>query len=442
MRSSAVNPVAALLASQLPEGQVVDGFRAEAWAVCDRVPHAVAFPESEDEVAQVMTMATAEGWRCVPSGKGTWLRGGQPPQAIDVVVSTTRMDRVLAYEPDDLFIDAEAGIGLDLLARRVADGGQWLPLDPPGAMRGSLGATVSTASAGPLQAGYGTPRDHVLGVTLATGDGRLLRLGGKVVKNVAGFDLLKLVLGSWGTLGVITSVTSRLHPLPEIDRTLLFRTPDVQSATALARAVAGSPVSLAAVELLAPGARERRDGTNAPLVAVRIMESQAAAEEVDRIVSQRAEAAPFMRRDGLDSEAIFENVRAMEDGAELVLRLSLLPSRLLDLVEMAQGLTELADPDVGWGARMAAHAQTGVLRVMVERMHRQDGWLESAVSSLASLRLSLESEGGSMVISQGPAELAESMEAWGETGPANGLMRGLQKEFDPASILSLGRFAS
>jgi len=434
-----VNPIAALLSSQLPEGQVVEGFRADAWAVCDRVPHAVVFPEDEYEVAKVLSMASAEGWQCVPAGKGTWLRSGHPPAAVDVVISTTRMDRVLVYEPDDLFITAEAGIGLDLVARRVLDGRQWLPLDPPGAIHGSLGATVATSSAGPLEAGFGTPRDHVLGVTLVTGDGRLLRLGGKVVKNVAGFDLLKLVLGSWGTLGVITSVTTRLHPMPELDRTLLFRGDDVLSAAALARAVAGAPVSLASVEVLAPGDREEENPSTRPLVAVRILESPAAAEVVDRWVCERAGTAPIARMEGHDSGAVFENVRAMEDGAELVLRLSLLPSRLADLMDMALGLREIADPDVGWGTRYAAHAQTGVVRVMMARVHRRDGWLEDSVGVLASLRLSLEAEGGSMVISQGPQEVVASMGAWGDAGSGMRLMRDLQREFDPASVLTPGR---
>ena len=434
-----MNPIAALLSSQLPEGQVVEGFRAEAWAVGDRVPHAVVFPEDEYEVAKILAMASTEGWQCVPSGKGTWLRAGQPPASVDVVISTTRMDRVLAYEPDDLFITVEAGIGLDLVSRRVIEGRQWLPLDPPGAMHGSLGATVGTGSAGPLEAGFGTPRDHVLGVTLVTGDGRLLRLGGKVVKNVAGFDLLKLALGSWGTLGVITSVTTRLHPVPELDRTLLFQRDDVLSAAVLARAVAGSPVSLAAVEVLAPGDREEGGRRTKPLVAVRILESPEAATVVDGIVCRRADTPPVARMEGHDSNAIFENVRAMEDGAELVLRLSMLPSRLADLVEMALPLGQIADPDVGWGTRMAAHAQKGVVRVMMARVHRRDGWLEDAVRALADLRLSLESEGGSMVISQGPLEIVQSMGAWGDSGSAAGLMRALQKEFDPASVLIPGR---
>lgn len=435
-----MNPIAALLASRLPEGQVVDGFRTEIWAVCDRVPHAVIFPEGEEEVAVVLSMASEEGWRCVPVGKGTWLRAGQPPDGVDVVISTTRMDRVEAYEPDDLFVKAEAGIGLDLLARRSSERRQWLPLDPPGASRGTLGATVATASAGPLQAGFGTPRDHVLGATLVTGDGRLLRLGGQVVKNVAGFDLLKLVVGSWGTLGVLTSVTVRLHPLPEVDRTLLFRCPDGGAAARTARSVAAVGVGLGAVEMVVPGQREvGGDDRSVPLVAVRILESGPGADEVERIILERSGETPFRRLDGWDSRSIFENVRALEDGAELVLRLSLLPSRLPELAELADELIELADPDVGWGARVAAHAHTGLLRVMIARMHRREGWLEAAAAKLEGLRLSLESEGGSLSISQGPPELVVGVGAWGALGGPSELMAGLQREFDPAGILAAGR---
>ncbi len=437
-----MNPIAALLVGLLPEGRVLNGSHADAWAVCERVPQAVALPETEDEVAQVLGVASEEGWRCVPRGKGTWRMGGQPPEGVDIVVSTTRMDRVLAHEPSDLFITAEAGIGLDALARRVLKGRQWLPLDPPGAAGGSLGATISTASAGPLQAGFGTPRDHVLGATLVTGDGRVLRLGGQVVKNVAGFDLLKLALGSWGTLGVITSVTTRLHPVPELDRTLLFQSPDAPSAALLARSVAAAPVTLASVEMLTPGEREGTNGSREPLVAVRILESPAAAEEVDRIICDQAAATPLARLEGRDSQSIFENVRAMEDGAELVLRLSLLPSRLPDLVEMAAGFADLAEPEVGRGTRMAAHAHTGVLRVMTARLHRSEGWLDRVVSLLAGARRSLEAEGGSLVVSEGPPEVTESIGTWGEAGLARELMRKLQRDFDPAQILPAGRFAS
>ena len=435
-----MNPLAGLLTDRLSEPQVVDGFEAERWAVCGRVPQAVVFPESTEQVAEILSLSSDEGWRCIPGGRGGWLHGGQPPQGVDVVVSTKRMNDVTAYEPADQFIEAQAGAELDALARRTVECRQWLALDPPGGGRGTLGAMVAVGVAGPLQAAFGSPRDQVLGATLVTGDGRVLGLGGRVVKNVAGFDLLKLVTGSWGTLGVITSVTMRLHPVPASDRSLLFKGRDLLEGAALACRLAQVPLSLAAVELLVPGDGESGASASSPLVAVRILESVDGADEAERVVSGRAGVPPVQRLEGEESAAIFENVRAMEDGAELVLRLSLLPHRLPDLVEMTSRLSGLYDPTAGWGMRLAAHAHTGVLRVMIAKMTRPDEGLKQATVVLGVLRRSLEVEGGSLVVSQGPPGIVESMGAWGESGPAAPFTTGIQAAFDPASILAQGRF--
>ena len=436
-----MNPLAGLLSKRLSEAQVVEGFETERWAVCGRVPQAVVFPESEEQVAQVLSLSSEEGWRCVPGGRGSWLNGGQPPQSVDVLVSSERMNEVSAYEPADLYIEAQAGADLDTLARRTTECRQWLALDPPGGGRGTLGAMLAVGTAGPLQAGYGSPRDQVLGATLVTGDGRVLGLGGRVVKNVAGFDLLKLITGSWGTLGMITSATMRLHPVPAMDRSLLFKGDGVGDAAALASHLAKTPLSLAAVELLVPGDGESGGaaGASSPLVAVRILESVDAADETERVVSERAGMPPFQRLDGEKSAAIFDNVRAMEDGAELVLRLSLLPTRLPELVEMTSRLSGLFDSKAGWGMRLAAHAHTGVLRVMIARVSRSDGWAERATAALVDLRSSLEPEGGSLVISQGPPEVVGAMGAWGESGATALFTAGIQAAFDPASTLSRGR---
>ncbi len=435
-----MNPLAGLLSERLSEAQVVDGFDTERWAVCGRVPQAVVFPESEEQVAEVLSLSSEEGWQCIPGGRGSWLHGGQPPQGVDVVVSTERMNDISAYEPADLFIEARAGAEFDALERRTLECRQWLALDPPGGERGTLGAMVAVGAAGPLQAGFGSPRDQVLGATLVTGDGRVLGLGGRVVKNVAGFDLLKLVTGSWGTLGMITSVTMRLHPVPASDRTLLFKAADVVEGAALACRLAQTPLSLAAVELLVPGDGESGEGASSPLVAVRILESVDGVDEAERVVSERAGMPPFQQLQGEKSAAIFANVRAMEDGAELVVRLSLLPSRLPELVEMTSRLSGLYEPTAGWGMRMAAHAHTGVLRVMIAKLTRSDDGLDQATVVLGVLRRSLEAEGGSLVVSQGPPEIVESMGAWGESGPAAPFTTGIQAAFDPASILAQGRF--
>ncbi len=434
-----MNSLAGMLTGRLSAAQVVDGIEAEHWAVCGRIPQAVVFPESEEQVAEILSMSSEEGWQCIPGGKGGWLHGGQPPQGVDVVVSAERMNEISAYEPADMFIEAQAGAELEVLERRTLECSQWIALDPPGGERGTLGAMVAVGAAGPLEAGFGSPRDQVLGATLVTGDGRVLGLGGRVVKNVAGFDLLKLVTGSWGTLGMITSVTMRVHPVPATDRSLLFKGRDPAEAAALACRLAQAPLSLAAVELLVPGDAESGANASSPLVAVRILESVDGADEAERLVSERAGIEPFQRLEGEQSAAIFENVRAMEDGAELVLRLSLLPSRLPELVEMTSRLSGLYDPTEGWGMRLAGHAQTGVLRVMIAKMtHSTDG-LDQARVVLGVLRRSLEAEGGSLVVSQGPPEIVGALGAWGESGPVAPFNAGIRAAFDPASILAQGR---
>ena len=434
-----MNPLAGLLSERLSKAQVVDGFDTEPWAVCGRLPQAVVFPESEEQVAEILSLSSEEGWRCIPGGRGSWLHGGQPPQGVDVFVSAERMNDISAYEPADQFIEAQAGAGLDALERRTSECRQWLALDPPGGKRGTLGAMLAVGTAGPLQAGFGSPRDQVLGATLVTGDGRVLGLGGRVVKNVAGFDLLKLVAGSWGTLGMITSVTMRLYPLPAVDRSLLFKGAAAADGAELACRLAQVPLPLAAVELLVPGDGESGVDAPSPLVAVRILESVDAVDEAERVVSERAGMQPVQRLEGEQSAAIFDNVRAMEDGAELVLRLSLLPARLPGLIEMTSRLRGLYDPAEGWGMRLAAHAHTGVLRVIIARVTRSDDWVDRARTALGVLRRSLEAEGGSLVISQGPPEIVDVISAWGELGPAALFTAGIQAAFDPAGILARGR---
>ena len=434
-----MNPLAGLLSERLSEAQVVDGFDTEPWAVCGRLPQAVVFPESEEQVAEILSLSSEEGWRCIPGGRGSWLHGGQPPQGVDVLVSAERMNDISAYEPADQFIEAQAGAGLDALERRTSECRQWLALDPPGGKRGTLGAMLAVGTAGPLQAGFGSPRDQVLGATLVTGDGRVLDLGGRVVKNVAGFDVLKLVAGSWGTLGMITSVTMRLHPVPAVDRSLLFKGAAAADGAELACRLAQVPLPLAAVELLVPGDGESGVSAPSPLVAVRILESVDAVDEAERVVSERAGMQPVQRLEGEQSAAIFDNVRALEDGAELVLRLSLLPARLPGLIEMTSRLRGLYDPTEGWGMRLAAHAHTGVLRVIIARVTRSDDWVDRAKTALGVLRRSLEAEGGSLVISQGPPEIVDVISAWGELGPAALFTAGIQAAFDPAGILARGR---
>ena len=158
-----MNPLAGLLSERLSEAQVVDGFETERWAVCGRVPQAVVFPESEEQVAEILSLSSEEGWSCVPGGRGSWLNGGQPPEGADVLVSAERMNDVTAYEPADLFIEAQAGAELDALERRTTECRQWLALDPPGGERGTLGAMLAVGTAGAAPGGLRIPPGSSVG---------------------------------------------------------------------------------------------------------------------------------------------------------------------------------------------------------------------------------------------------------------------------------------
>ncbi len=209
-----------------------------------------ASPASPEEAAALLRLASEEGWRVLPHGAGVAPDGygaaGTPP---DLLVSARRMAGIIQYEPADLTLEVGAGTVLVDLDRELAAQGQWLPLLPPGGGAVTLGGLVSMGLPGSLAVAYGAPRDQLLGLTLADARGRVLPLGGRVVKNVAGFDLVRLVCGSRGALGLICGVSFRLHPRPAADRTLIWSGDEAGSLHALGRVLAGLPLPLAALEI-------------------------------------------------------------------------------------------------------------------------------------------------------------------------------------------------
>ncbi len=218
----------------------------------DRVPRIA--PGSPDAVALLLSTAHQEGWRVRIEGAGTWLPSDAPT---DLALTTRRLDRVPAIEPQDLTATAEAGIGLDQLRQQLADRGAWLAVDPPGLAGRTLGSIVATATAGPLRQGFGPVKDHLLGVTFVTGDGRMVQSGGRVMKNVAGYDLTRLQAGGFGAFGVIVLVHLRLRALPRADVTHVLEG-SRDELTQVAEDIAASGLTPAALELVSP-ALARRD---------------------------------------------------------------------------------------------------------------------------------------------------------------------------------------
>lgn len=404
------------------------------------LPAAVLAPASEDEMAALVGRASQEGWRVKPAGLGEWLQGGGPSD-VTLVVSTRRLQEIHEYEPADLTFTAGAGLPLSELRRKTEAHGQWLPLDPPGGLRGTLGALVATGTAGSLRHLYGTPRDHILGLTLVSGDGKVLRWGGRVVKNVAGFDVTRLSIGSWGTLGIVTSVSARLFPLPETDLTLLFRAPDVSGLLSAARSVALSSMPVAAVELVDP--LPSKDGEGSPALALRLLGSQVQVDDmaarIGSHISSQLGVPEEVRGNG--SRSFHDQAGVWEEGADVVLRLSLLPSKLQLLLAEAGALRAMVTGNPGAGAslRSTAHVGGGILRVGVWGLDHEGPQVRELTAALGGLRSRLEEMGGSMTVSHGPAALMEGVGAWGSQGAEGRLMSGLKARFDPDGILAPGR---
>ncbi len=207
-----------------------------------------AVPESSEAVAAVCRLAHQEGWRIRIEGRATWLLPDAPAQ---LVLSLKGLDQIPSISPADLVATVEAGVTMETLRRHLADQGMWLAIDPPGRSDRTIGSVIATGTSGPLRLGMGPVRDHVLGGTFVTGDAQVVEAGGRVVKNVAGYDLIKLQVGGFGGFGVLTQLHLRLRALAQSDVTLLARG-HRDGLLAAARALNATSISPAAMELLSP----------------------------------------------------------------------------------------------------------------------------------------------------------------------------------------------
>jgi glycolate dehydrogenase FAD-binding subunit len=407
------------------------------FSVGDERERAVAFPRGIEELSEMMRLAGSEGWRVIPAGAGTWLEMGARPTELDLVVSTVKMNRALEYEPADLTATVEAGIPLAAFNQTAAEKRQFIPLDPFGDERSTVGGAIATASAGPLRCAYGTPRDWLIGVAVVHADGQITRAGGKVVKNVAGYDICKLYVGSFGTLAVIAEASFKLRALPPCEKTVVFYSRDAESLCSLVARITDSDVQPAVAELISP-----YDGAPPPLdaehfaLALRFLNE---AETIDWQVDEAARLGLGLKHTTLSESDANDFWRAYHEGetplrAEFILKLSALPA---DLNALIVDVNRALPP-----VRLRAHAANGVVR-----LHGDDRWLdrlnvEERLSKLAEMRRLAQARGGQMLILRAPDEIKSRIDLWGEVGPGRGLMRALKEKFDPHRLLNPGRFVA
>jgi len=378
----------------------------------------VAEPGTAEDLARALRWAHAAGVKVSPRGGGTKLGWGNPPAACDLVLSTARLNRVLEYAWADMTVIVEAGCRVADLQKTLAEHGQRLALDPLWPERATIGGILSTNDSGTLRARYGSLRDLIIGITVALPDGTLAKSGGKVVKNVAGYDLAKLFTGALGTLGVIVQAIFRLHPLPRESRSLSFSgTPE--SLNQLLLAIQASKLTFTGLQLRAePGSAHldvRFDGTAAGI--------QAQVKQVQQIAgSMAASDAPANA---------WTSHQAIWDGATpaLLTKFSVLPAQFAAvsaLVERSAGAQSLA-----WKI---------VVQSVGAGYARLEGNEQGLRSALPTLRDELAKMGGTLVALACPAAVKRGLDAWGPASDAQPLMVRVKQRFDPDGTLNPGRF--
>ncbi|MGW4638709.1 FAD-binding oxidoreductase [Sphaerisporangium sp. NPDC004334] len=396
-------------------------------------PRWIASPESTGQVAALMRAAAEHGLAVVATGGGTKLGWGAPPERCDLLLCTRRMDRVLEHAAGDLVARVQAGVPTEALAGALASSGQELALDVP-VEGATVGGTLAAATAGPRRLRYGTARDLLIGITVVLADGTVAHSGGKVVKNVAGYDLGKLFTGSLGTLGVITEATVRLHPLPAARAWIGVTVPGLDALPDLA-ALAGSQTEPSAVEIDRPCA----DG---PLTVAALFEGVAAGERAKaagELLGGAPVASELLGGAPVASELLGGAPVASEPpswwgrlpGEEFLLELRVRPAFAVPaLAAVARAAREAGDLPV----HVRGSAASAVLHLALP----SDAAPARAGTFVSVLRSDLAAHGGRLVVWTAPADAADRLDRWGPAGAAT-LMRRVKERFDPGGRLSPGR---
>jgi glycolate oxidase FAD binding subunit len=470
----------------MPAADSIPGQLAEA---CDEVrlagpadtvagvrPRLVAAPASTGQASAVLKVAAELGLAVIPRGTGSRLDWGRPPERADLVIDTTRLNRVIEHEAGDLVASVETGLTLGRLAEVLARAGQRLALDPhplpppragggvrdssgPGALSGAgvqgdvddlsapdgsgtVGGVLATGVAGPLRLRYGSPRDLLIGITIVRADGTVARSGGKVVKNVAGYDLGKLFAGSRGTLGLITEATFRLHPIPQSTAYVTTQCDSPHTCELLLAAAVAPPVAPVAAELSWPQASApialgfALEGDPAGVTQRATMLSELLAKQAGHAQGGRpasvvavSDSPPPWWRSGPSTQP---------DGT--VLQLAFWPGELVSVLTRLRSAAERAalDPAV------AGSAAAGVLHAAVS--DADAGQVAGFITSLRgpdnsnTAKSNTAPDRFSVVVQHAPLAVTDLVDPFGPV-PSLSLMRAIKQQFDPARMMSPGRFA-
>jgi len=390
-------------------------------AVAGVHPKLVIEPETESEISEILRLSNAAGLAVIPRGGGTKFGWGNPPARADLVLSTARLNEIIEHAWADLTVTVEAGCTIQRLQETLAEHGQRLALDPLWPEKATIGGVLSANDSGALRLRFGALRDLIIGATIALPDGTLASSGGKVVKNVAGYDLPKLVTGALGTLGIITRAVFRLHPLPRNTRSFSVATANAEEAQRFALAVQDSKLAHTFLQShfsddASPVSDILFEGTEAGLVA---QEAQLRTFAAPAKVLETSTSS-WTAREKLWTLADPENTA--------IAKISVLPANVARTMKLVEHIAN--GQQVRWRALVYATG-LGWLRL--------EGKVGALRGALQALRRELESQEGSLVALHHPEKMP-SFDAWGNAGDALPLMKAVKQQLDPKSTLNPGRF--
>lgn len=430
---------------------VKDPDQLKAYSLDGKKPKVVVSPGTIGEVSKVVAYANEESLTILPMGNGTKVGMGTVPGKVDLLLSTLRLNRITDCDCENLTLSVESGITLDAVQKRLAGEGKgyFLPLDPPHTGRATLGGIVATNSSGPGRLLYGTARDLIIGTRAVFPNGDVVKSGGKTVKNVSGYDMCKLLIGSYGTLGILCEITFKLLPLPEKRATLLLPYAALDEAVQFGREILQSQYLPSSIDILNRTALQKvkypapQQGDY--LVAIGL---EGVAEGVDRQVAEMSEKA---KKGGcpeaavLHSEAHSSFWRALRDFSEGLAEdgsgfISFKSNFLISRCGEVMGSYEKTAAESGIDCALICHSGSGVLHSYAFSGNGIQSKKKSLLSLAKEFSSVAERNGGHLVVESSPPVFKKGIDVWGGQRGDYEIMRRLKREIDPKGILNPGRF--
>ena len=432
---------------------VQDPDKLKAYAIDGKKPKAVVTPGTIDEVSKVVAHANQQHLAIIPKGNGTKMEMGGIPKKMDILLSTRRLNRITDRDCENLTLSAESGLTLGEVQQGLAKVGKgyFLPLDPPFTDKATLGGIVATNSSGPKRLLYGTARDMIIGAKAVFPNGDIVGFGGKTVKNVSGYDMCKLLIGSYGTLGILCEMTFKLLPLPEKEATVLLSFAKLEEADGFVREMRGSQLIPSSLEILnAKAVQKMKYPVSMPpngnyVVAIGV---EGVTESIDRQIPEMSEIGKkhgTLEAVTLDLEKHQAFWVALRDFSSRLTDeysnvISMKSNFLISKCGEVLGSYEKIAQGLGIHCAFISHAGNGILysHILPGKSFRSK--VESFVELIEKLTAEAVKNGGGLVVESSPLSIKKKVDVWGQSRSDYLVARRLKEQIDPAGILNIGRF--